>query len=1026
MGKINRIQLRGISRTPSDRMNNDGGVAESLNMYIDEAESAPALLPKDVTSELGLPDDLVADKVFIHKTASYENVIVQSGSEILAYVDGKKKAIFDLSAAEKVNDIVSVGNTIIISTSQNLYYALMKEGQYRLLGSKVPFPYVNFTKKEVEGNYSLSINRLYTTQEGFKDNWSKMWFKESVTSEPSGPIPGRFSDSESGMLPEESAWTKENFRDKEAYKKFDEEITTAVNEVVKTIREDYHFYNSMFVRYALELYDGTELSSMPIYIHNGTVAIDLYSYSGLIPTADDSDAPGEYVIQTLRNKADASFSAFDIEAQCMNIEELKDWTDIAKRINIYVSDSLDLAYRGYPKLKGRQIELSSFDDNGQGRATTGKIIFGEADTQEQAMNDISSLVYRIKSIDVTKSYDEQTGLRGTALTAEVLDLKKGIKIDLTEYPDPEPLREQPRLGGDDMKHYVVIPEKLATYNNSIIAESPSKKLLYDYNTLNSVIIETQETEDQDYERHYKVEVQYTLQGAVDKLYVKAGPFWFKEECKDGKVVKEIPLTYQTFPDSRAIGMDVKLTEYYDSKESEPVRVSYGYFEMAAHPLLDMAYHIGWYNDFFSLFEECDQHDPYEEIYGENIEDKSSQIMMSKMDNPFSFPVERTYTFQSRVRGVAIASTALSQGQFGQFPLYVFTEDGIWAMETAADGSFVTSKPLSRDVCVNPDSITSIDNAVVFVTDKGVMLLQGSQVVNISPHMHGKHYTLEESAKVIVNGQEDFKDLIPVVKDDTHFMAFVKEATIAYDYPGKRLIFIKKDEAYQYIYKLDTSTWHKTAYGVKITRPLNSYPDALVQAEEENLIRLRLYVEDAYRFDDQTFDLFYGEVEFLKLLSEEQWREMFFGRKNIMVTVTEDLKGEIDEASERAEMHALTTLSYDVVGKASSTRIYNLSTPLDVESQTPTKGIIVTRPFDLDAPDELKSITDLRIRGQYTRGAVKYILLGSMDGHSFHVINTKRGKSWKLFRLIILADLKPTERISWVDVEFEQRFNNRLR
>ena len=75
---------------------------------------------------------------------------------------------------------------------------------------------------------------------------------------------------------------------------------------------------------------------------------------------------------------------------------------------------------------------------------------------------------------------------------------------------------------------------------------------------------------------------------------------------------------------------------------------------------------------------------------------------------------------------------------------------------------------------------------------------------------------------------------------------------------------------------------------------------------------------------------------------------------------------------------------------------------------------------------LKTIIDVRVRGQFPKGAVKFILLGSNDGVNFSTISTLRGKSWKLFRMIILADLDPTDRISWVDVQYETRFTNKLR
>lgn len=58
--------------------------------------------------------------------------------------------------------------------------------------------------------------------------------------------------------------------------------------------------------------------------------------------------------------------------------------------------------------------------------------------------------------------------------------------------------------------------------------------------------------------------------------------------------------------------------------------------------------------------------------------------------------------------------------------------------------------------------------------------------------------------------------------------------------------------------------------------------------------------------------------------------------------------------------------------------------------------------------------------------VEYMLLASQDGMKYKRIGSLRGKSWKMFRIIILATLRPYERISWIDFEYESRFKNRLR
>lgn len=122
----------------------------------------------------------------------------------------------------------------------------------------------------------------------------------------------------------------------------------------------------------------------------------------------------------------------------------------------------------------------------------------------------------------------------------------------------------------------------------------------------------------------------------------------------------------------------------------------------------------------------------------------------------------------------------------------------------------------------------------------------------------------------------------------------------------------------------------------------------------------------------------------------------------------------------------------MLGKQESySKIYSLGTILDVDPKAEDapkvlKGILITRPFDLGEPDVYKTIKAIKIRGDYDKGNVKYLLQGSDDGRTFYTLSSMRGKSWKMFRLFILADLEPTERISWVDIEYETRFKNRLR
>lgn len=1025
--EVNKIQLRGISRSPSDRMTSDGGCAESLNMFLHEDESAPVLIPKDITGDLGLPADLQAERIFIHKTANYENYIAISQNRVVAItpdVSGNAPTtILELQNGDTVNDITSIGNTIIIATPKTLHYILYGNRSYSYLGEKIPFPQIWFNKKEYDPvviNYEKRYSRNYAGTQDPDGKWDGIWFLSNWTMSTFFQI--LTLDTDMGRIPSEEYWNKENFDkipNEEKYsvssllKEFkgllyDNVITPAFVEAKKS----GHFTGFVFVRYEVETYSG-KISSIPILIPSSLFEITINQFSNIskIPAAADSGAEGYHLVNALRNEATAHADIFNIVASLQSDINLSQWKDLLFKINIYVSIPTAYSVADYLTLKNYSLSQQDTEESYLITESSGKVYLDKLGSEEQTLLEQSAFTYLLKSIPI---FDAKGGI-----SEELIKLKDGIEISLGEFADSDKLAEQPRLEGDDMKHYPLASNKIDVYNKSLLLIQPSQTLLYDYTRLNAYD-RIEPGKDQILDIWHKCEVTYILEGATEDKVVKAGPFLYEKIISnDEDQHAEIIYPFQIFPDTRAKKMIVKLYKYQDSLE-DLIDVRYGVFDMLPHPYLDCAYYYGGFKtDLFTL---CNL--DYVDVPNVNaIDDTDNKLLISELEDPFTFPLERRFTFQSKVLGVAVATTALSQGQFGQFPLYVFTEDGIWAMETGADGSFVTSKPLSRDVCVNPDSITSIDNAVVFVTDQGVMMLQGAQVVNISPDMNGRHYTIENVARTIIEGQKDFKDLLPVLSDSTHFMAFVKKASIAYDYAGKRLIFFKEDEAYQYIYKLDTNTWHKMALaGFDLIQPINSYPECLVQGKHKETSKFLVCIDNLSGYPAESI-LQMVEGYFPYKISTKEFEDFLDGKHNFLVT---DISYDsIEEAAIILDGVGVQT-TIEVIEDV-YTSVYDLSTSLDLSLDQPTaNGVIVTRPFDLGHPDVFKTITDIRVRGQYHKGAVKFILLGSNDGFNFYVLNSLRGKSWKLFRLIILADLEPTERISWVDVQYETRFTNRLR
>lgn len=960
---IKQIQLRGISRTPSDKMSEDGGLSESLNMYIDTAESAPAFIPQDVTSKLGLPADLQAEKVFIHKTANYENYIVVLEGNVFAYTSHGKQTILE-SIEGEVKNIMSIGNTIVLFTDSKTSYALYRDNAYVLLGAEIPLPQLRLSGVNELGfkQIELDIDELgiYGLYRAFsKDTYNKYL--------------------NTGINADEGV----------------QKILTALYEektiFARELSSKGYFWGATYIMYGITLFDGSVITTLPEIIgrmskeERRTDTWQLALSSQYQKVGYNKEFEGGI-------KATFDVPAYHIKVSADKEYDITGWKDLIHSVDIYVSLPIDTA----PDY--RRIEILNVTDHDSTNTRSATAQWGVRNEQEEVLN--KGVFYRIKSFDIINSQSNVISQYDLSWSTEDFDVTDSTLAVLPGRLPSDSISQIYQGVSSLAKGGLLFNNKFLLYStqSDIIYESPAVQYDYPYET---------------YQAKYKVTLN---DGSV--IYSKE---W-------------LPITQNgitTFASIKAINAKIIV------KKTNGEETSYSYLDipMQRHPNMPCSYSFIGLHKYFGeyAFEKNGSHsiENIKDIIGFTEDGTSrlvadNKVLVSELDNPFVFPEDKKITFQSKVIGIAVASTALSQGQFGQFPLYVFTEDGIWAMETAADGSFVSQKPLSREVCINPDSITSIDNAVVFVTDKGVMMIQGSQVMNISPYMNGRHYIPNESARNIIARQEGFSEFENVIKDETPFVAFMKKAKIAYDYAGQRLICIADDETFQYIYKLDTQTWHKVAFkDFDLIDPLNSYPDCLVRGHGLG-VQKKCVVEINSSKDGKEYLI--GRVkEYFPSLSDTSIESFLYDQEEIDVTslnegILQDFQTEMSEL-------AVSTIIQEK--ETTVTKIYSLGTILDLDPEAEdapkvAKGILITRPFDLGEPDVYKTIKAIKIRGDFDKGNVKYILQGSNDGKTFYTMNTLRGKSWKMFRIFILADLEPTERISWIDIDFEPRYNNRLR
>lgn len=165
------------------------------------------------------------------------------------------------------------------------------------------------------------------------------------------------------------------------------------------------------------------------------------------------------------------------------------------------------------------------------------------------------------------------------------------------------------------------------------------------------------------------------------------------------------------------------------------------------------------------------------VPNETPERFANQLYISEVNNPWNFgPIGNITAGMGDIIGLSTVTKAISQGQFGQYPLIIFSSDGIWAASLNAEGVFVAVHPMSREVCNNIESITQTDGAIFFSSEKGLMVILENNVVKcVSEQLH------------------------------SNFPKFLRNARIAYDYRDSLLWIMSMSVSENYVYNIKTGT-----------------------------------------------------------------------------------------------------------------------------------------------------------------------------------------------------------------------------
>lgn len=108
-----------------------------------------------------------------------------------------------------------------------------------------------------------------------------------------------------------------------------------------------------------------------------------------------------------------------------------------------------------------------------------------------------------------------------------------------------------------------------------------------------------------------------------------------------------------------------------------------------------------------------------------IPNEPNRVQVSDSNNPFSYPYNASYrvgTSENQILAINSGAIEMSDSKFGELPLYVFTKEGIYALQSGQDNVLYSAViPINYDRIINPQTL-AVNYNIVYITREGVKSL----------------------------------------------------------------------------------------------------------------------------------------------------------------------------------------------------------------------------------------------------------------------------------------------------------------
>lgn len=775
---------KGITNVPSDALCSDNALAESVGMVYDDGEHRVIQKPRE---KMTASDKLL----FVHKipggeTVNYIYLKTIAGTPTTYEVWSTSK-ICDGAADVKVE---AIGKTLILNIGGVSHYAVWKNNTYLYLRNMLP---------EVEMKFWMSDAKAWKKDAGqtgydYPPSSSFEYGTKTVDiySHDDGTI-----DSHDHISSEHNIyWTSEIKKQEQ----FNDAIVGIVSAHLNDIKKIKRFCFPFWVRYAVRLYDGSHTC-----ISNPILMMPTVHYNRRVYfSASDMD----YL--PINHNSEIWPATYDPYSAKLNYQIVSYpdslWNDIVKGVDVFVSEevkSFDInanwrLINPFDTERASTILKESINAN-DGSASTvaidatdesipdNKAGFTTYIMPQQWSDDEfkkrlieASRFYKLIEIDSDKfDYDAHDSGLETPRTDT-----NDVVIDSMTLPN---LTTQTQLEYDDyFSHTNMAANVMKVYNSRLHLADISRSFFNGFG-------------------HFSNAIKSSSSVAYDICVYINTDDGERIVKKSVSATKEDLTRWFYYPDPRAYKAEI----YFGG--------SYYSFKLKEHPGLNGAYifnGLPYSGNVDTLY--IGSASTIGTVDPERI---VNRVFVSEVNNPWLFTSKGDVTVgNAKIVGMATQTMALGQEEHGIHPLTVFTESGVYALKLNSEGIYLVSDLFSREVCANAKSITETDGAVFFASDKGLMVVVGSQVKCVSEQLSGKTNTFKDGNNV------------SLITDLGNFCDFLKTCIIAYDYRDSLLWLFNKTSTICYIYSIKSGTFSKYNFGTGnvINNVVNAYPDYLLQ------------------------------------------------------------------------------------------------------------------------------------------------------------------------------------------------------